>query len=63
VVCRGLVHGNRVQDMALPENEGHGLDRLRKVKRVVEACGWRAEGELGEGVVRLIGGRRTRGAI
>jgi len=30
------------------------------VKRVVEACGWRAEGELGEGVVRLMGGRRTR---
>ena len=30
------------------------------VKRVVEACGWRAEGELGEGVVRLRGGRRTR---
>jgi hypothetical protein len=26
------------------------------VKRVVEACGWRAEGELGEGVVRLMGG-------
>ena len=25
------------------------------VKRVVEACGWRAEGELGEGVVRLMG--------
>ena len=30
------------------------------VKRVVEACGWSAEGELGEGVVRLMGGRRTR---
>ena len=30
------------------------------VKRVVEAGGWRAEGELGEGVVRLMGGRRTR---
>ena len=29
------------------------------VKRVVEACGWRAEGELGEGVVRLMGRRRT----
>ena len=26
------------------------------VKRVVEAGGWRAEGELGEGVVRLMGG-------
>jgi len=25
----------------------------------VEAGGWRAEGELGEGVVRLMGGRRT----
>ena len=33
------------------------------VKRVVEACGWRAEGELGEGVVRLMGGRRTSGEI
>ena len=33
------------------------------VKRVVEACGWRAEGELGEGVVRLRGGRRTSGEI
>ncbi len=31
------------------------------VKRVVEECGWRAEGEPGEGVVRLMGGRRTRG--
>ena len=30
------------------------------VKVVVEHCGWRAE-ELGEGVVRLMGGRRTRG--
>ncbi len=29
------------------------------VKGVVEACGWRAEGELGDGVVRLMGGRRT----
>ena len=29
------------------------------VKRVVEACGWRAGGELGEGVMRLMGGRRT----
>jgi hypothetical protein len=29
------------------------------VKRVVEACGWRAERELGEGVVLLMGGRRT----
>ena len=29
------------------------------VKWVVEACGWRAEGELGDGVVRLMGGRRT----
>ncbi len=26
------------------------------VKRVVEACGWRSEGELGEGEVRLMGG-------
>jgi hypothetical protein len=33
------------------------------VKRVVEACGWRAGGELGEGVVRLMGGRRTSGEI
>lgn len=33
------------------------------VKRVVEACGWRADGELGEGVVRLMGGRRTSGEI
>ncbi len=33
------------------------------VKRVVEACGWRAEGGLEEGVVRLIGGRRTSGEI
>ena len=33
------------------------------VKRVVEACGCRAEGELGEGVVRLMGGRRTSGEI
>jgi alpha-tubulin suppressor-like RCC1 family protein len=33
------------------------------VKRVVEAGGWRAEGELGEGVVRLMGGRRTSGEI
>jgi hypothetical protein len=24
------------------------------VKRVVEACGWRAKGELGKGVVRLM---------
>jgi hypothetical protein len=32
------------------------------VKRVVEACGWRAEGELGERV-RLMGGQRTRGEI
>jgi hypothetical protein len=24
------------------------------VKRVVEVCGWRAEGELGEGVARLM---------
>jgi len=31
------------------------------VKRVVEACGERAENELGEGVVRLMGGLRTRG--
>jgi hypothetical protein len=31
------------------------------VKKVVEYSGWRAEA-LGEGVVRLIGGRRTRGA-
>jgi alpha-tubulin suppressor-like RCC1 family protein len=31
------------------------------VKKVVEHCGWRAE-ELGEGVVRLMGGRRTRGS-
>jgi hypothetical protein len=30
------------------------------VKRVVEACGWRAEVEQGEGVVRLMGGQRTR---
>ena len=30
------------------------------VKRVVEACGWRAEGELGEGVVRLMRGLRTK---
>ena len=30
------------------------------VKKVVEHSGWRAE-ELGEGVVRLMGGRRTRG--
>ena len=30
------------------------------VKQVVEQCEWRAE-ELGEGVVRLMGGRRTRG--
>ncbi len=30
------------------------------VKKVVEQCGWRAE-ELEEGVVRLIGGRWTRG--
>ena len=29
-------------------------------KKVVEHCGWREE-ELGEGVVRLMGGRRTRG--
>jgi hypothetical protein len=33
------------------------------VKRVVEACGWRAEGELGEGVLRLMGGRRTSGEM
>jgi hypothetical protein len=33
------------------------------VKRVVKACGWRAEGELGEGVVRLMRGRRTSGEI
>jgi hypothetical protein len=39
------------------------------VKRVVEACGWRAEGELGEGVVRLMGGGgragrfKTRGIV
>jgi alpha-tubulin suppressor-like RCC1 family protein len=33
------------------------------VKRVVEACGWRAERELGEGVVRLMGGRRTSGEV
>jgi alpha-tubulin suppressor-like RCC1 family protein len=33
------------------------------VKQVVEACGWRAEGELGEGVVRLMGGRRTSGEV
>jgi hypothetical protein len=33
------------------------------VKRLVEACGWRAEGELGEGVVRLMGGRRTSGEV
>jgi hypothetical protein len=26
------------------------------VKQVVEACGWRKEGELGEGVVLLMGG-------
>ena len=26
------------------------------VKRVLEACGWTAEGELGKGVVRLMGG-------
>jgi hypothetical protein len=31
------------------------------VKRVVQACGWRAEGELGKGVVRLIGGGRRAG--
>ena len=30
------------------------------VKKVVEHSGWRAE-ELGEGVVRLMGGWRTRG--
>ena len=30
------------------------------VKKVVDHSGWRAE-ELGEGVVRLMGGRRTRG--
>jgi hypothetical protein len=29
------------------------------VKQLVEACGWRAEGELVEGVVRLMEGRRT----
>ena len=39
------------------------------VKRVVEACGWRAEGELGKGVVRLMGGGgragrfKTRGIV
>jgi len=30
------------------------------VKKVVDHSGWRAE-DLGEGVVRLMGGRRTRG--
>ncbi len=30
------------------------------VKKVVDHSGWRAE-ELGEGMVRLMGGRRTRG--
>jgi len=30
------------------------------VEKVVENCGWRA-GELEEGVVRLMGGWRTRG--
>jgi alpha-tubulin suppressor-like RCC1 family protein len=33
------------------------------VKRVVEACWWRTEGDVGEGVVRLMGGRRTNGEI
>ncbi len=30
------------------------------VNRVVEVCGWRTEGELGEGVVRLMRGLRTK---
>ena len=33
------------------------------VKRVVEVCGWRAEAELGEGVVRLMGGEDQRGDL
>jgi hypothetical protein len=33
------------------------------VKRVLESCGWTAEGELGEGLVRLMRGRRTSGEI
>ena len=34
----------------------HLMVAAELVKRVVEAYGWRAEGELGEGVMRLMGG-------
>ena len=53
------------------EEEGHPYLMMPTdlVKRVVEACGWRAEGELGKGVVRLMGGGgragrfKTRGIV
>ena len=51
---------------AVAAGAGHGTEggarggRADVVKRVVEACEQRAR-ELGEGVVRLIGGRRTQG--
>jgi hypothetical protein len=54
----GLRHGDA-------RAAGRGLPYLKipadLVKQVVEACGWRAEGELGEGLVRPMGGRRTSG--
>jgi hypothetical protein len=33
------------------------------LKRMVEECGWKAERELGQGVVRLMWGRRMSGEI
>jgi hypothetical protein len=64
----GGVGGRRAQGKApaaMREEEGclYLMMPADLVKRVVEACGWRAEGELGEGVVRLMGGRRTSGEI
>ena len=57
----GGVGGRRAQGKApaaMREEEGclYLMMPADLVKRVVEACGWRAEGELGEGVVRLMGG-------
>ena len=63
-VCiqRHVAYGVHQVSASVVEEEGcpYLMMPADLVKRVVEAGGWRAEGELGEGVVRLMGGRKTR---